>query len=73
MPDARTNAGARSTIDLLDAFVRGDVKTVHAVLNDCDPAPTIFCLASAWMALVEMQGLNPDQLLGQMRAAARDA
>lgn len=71
MPDpTRTAAGANSTIDLLDALNRNDYVTAQTVLNDCDPAPTMFGLASAWLALVEMQGLDPDALLGSMRVSA---
>lgn len=69
MPDARTQSGARSAVDLLNALTRNDVAVAQAVLDNCDAGSTIFALASAWIALVEMQGLNTTALLDQMRAA----
>lgn len=67
MTDPRTADGARDTIALLEALLRNDIVGAHAVLDHCDPAPTIFALASAWIALVEMQRLDSGQLIADMR------
>jgi hypothetical protein len=64
---ARAEDGARDTIALLDALVRNDVVGAQTILCHCDPEPTIFCLASAWMSLVEMQGLDAGELIDGMR------
>lgn len=64
---ARTDDGARDTIALLTALAHNDVAGAHAVLDHCDPVPTIFALASAWLALVEFKNLDAGELLDSMR------
>lgn len=64
---ARNADGARDTVALLEALVRNDVAGAQAVLSNCDPEPTIFCLASAWIGLAREQGLDPLDLIAHMR------
>lgn len=64
---SRTDDGGRDTVALLEAFVRGDLIGAQAVLDHCDPGPTIFALASAWLALVEFKNLDAGELLDSMR------
>ncbi len=68
----RTADGARDTVALLEAFVRTDIRGFYAVLHNCDPEPTIFCLASAWLGLVEMQGLDAADLIASMRNSTEE-
>lgn len=70
---ARTDDGARDTIALLDSLSRNDLVGAQTILDHCDQLPTIFCLASAWLALVEMQGLDAGELIDSMRKSMRGA
>ncbi|WP_327139380.1 hypothetical protein [Nocardia sp. NBC_01327] len=64
---ARTADGARDTVALLEALVRNDAVGAQSIVDHCDPMPTVFCLASAWVALVEHQGLDAGELIETMR------
>lgn len=65
---SRTADGARDTIALLEALVSNDIPGAEAIINHCDPQPTMFCLASAWISLAEYAGLDIRDSLAQMRA-----
>lgn len=67
MSNIRTSDGARDTVALLEALTRNDVVAAQTVLDHCDPGPTIFCLASAWITLAEYARFDTADLLVQMR------
>lgn len=74
MPDqtsdhaARTASGLRSTVEILDAFATGDGRRAQEQLDSCDAGPTLFGMASAWVALAALTGCDTGQLIADMRA-----
>ncbi|MET8648499.1 hypothetical protein [Nocardia aurea] len=71
-PDAghadRTVAGGIAAVELLDALVNNRVERAQKVLDGCDPMPTIFALASAWITLAQFTEFDIEDLLRQMRS-----
>lgn len=61
--------GARDTVALLDSLIRNDFAGANAIVNHCDTQPTVLALASAWIALADMQGLDKAALIASMRKA----
>lgn len=68
LPDLRTISGMRSSTNLLDALVRNDGPAAQQILDDCDAGPTLFGLASAWLTIVNMQGMDAADLVRQMQS-----
>lgn len=66
---ARRDDGARDTVALLEALTRNDMVGARAVLDHCDPSRTMLGLATAWIALCDMHGLDKRELIASMRRA----
>jgi hypothetical protein len=63
----RTADAARDSLALREALARNDAAGAQVIIDHCDPVPTVFCLASAWLRPVEHQGLNAGQILADMQ------
>ncbi|MGI5223260.1 hypothetical protein [Nocardia sp. CA-290969] len=66
--DQRTIAGMRSAVNVLEAIHRNEAARATDLINACDGPPEIYALATAWLSIVAMQGLDAVELMGQMRS-----
>ncbi len=61
--------GARAAVALLESLTRNDIVGARTVLDHCDPRTTILALATAWLTLCELHGLDAGELITSMRRA----